>query len=42
MQINEITPENHEKFVEAVKPMYDKYKAEIGQDMFDLAVKYNQ
>lgn len=42
MLINEITPENHEKFVEAVKPMYDKYKAEIGQDMFDLVQKYNQ
>ncbi|MGE5632280.1 MAG: DctP family TRAP transporter solute-binding subunit [Caulobacteraceae bacterium] len=42
IQVNEITPENHEKFVEAVKPMYEKYKAEIGQDMFDLVEKYNQ
>lgn len=42
LKINEITPENHKKFVEAVKPMYEKYKAEIGQDMFDLVEKYNQ
>ncbi|WZL72523.1 DctP family TRAP transporter solute-binding subunit [Clostridiaceae bacterium 35-E11] len=42
MEINTITPENHAKFVEALKPMYEKYKQEIGQDMFDLVAKYNE
>ncbi|MCL6611682.1 MAG: DctP family TRAP transporter solute-binding subunit [Peptococcaceae bacterium] len=42
MQVNEITPENHEKFVAALKPMYEKYQKEIGQDMFDLVAKYNK
>ncbi|MEW6423767.1 MAG: DctP family TRAP transporter solute-binding subunit [Bacillota bacterium] len=42
MQVNAITPENHEKFVEALKPMYEKYKKEIGQEMFDLVAKYNR
>lgn len=41
MQINEITIENHQKFVDALKPMYEKYKAEIGQEVFDLVDKYN-
>jgi len=42
MIINEITPENHAKFVEAVKPVYDKNIPKIGQDLFDIAAKYNQ
>lgn len=42
MIINEITPENHQKFVEALKPMYEKYSKEIGQDMFDMIAKHNQ
>ncbi|MBE6068107.1 MAG: DctP family TRAP transporter solute-binding subunit [Clostridium lundense] len=42
MKVNEVTSENHAKFVEAVKPMYEKYKKEIGQDMFDLASKANK
>lgn len=42
MQVNEVSLENHNKFVEAIKPMYEKYKAEIGQEMFDLIDKYNQ
>lgn len=41
MIINEITPENHQKFVDALKPMYEKYSKEIGQDMFDMVAKYN-
>lgn len=42
MKVNKVTDENHAKFVEAVKPMYDKYQKEIGQDMFDLAAKANK
>lgn len=42
MKINTITPENYKKFVDAVKPMHEKYKATIGQDFFDLALKGNQ
>jgi len=39
--INEITPENHKKFVDTLKPMYEKYNQKIGQDMFDKVAKYN-
>ena len=40
--INEIAPENHQKFVDTLKPMYEKYNKTIGQDMFDKVAKYNQ
>jgi tripartite ATP-independent transporter DctP family solute receptor len=39
--INEITPENHQKFVAAMNPLYAKYKKTLGQDMFNLVDKYN-
>ena len=39
--VTEITPENHDLFVEAVQPVYDQFKDEIGQELFDLAEKYN-
>lgn len=42
MTVNEITPESHAKFVEAVKPVYEKNVPKIGQDLFDLANKYNK
>lgn len=42
MIINEITPENHQKFVDALKPMYETYSEKIGKDMFDIVAKYNQ
>ncbi|MGI6686587.1 MAG: DctP family TRAP transporter solute-binding subunit [Bacillota bacterium] len=42
VEVNEITPENHEKFVEALKPMYEKYEKEFGKELFDIAAKYNQ
>lgn len=42
MIINEVSPENHAKFVETLKPMYEKYSKEIGQDMFDMVNKYNK
>jgi len=40
--VNNITPENHQKFVEAVQPVYVEYKAKWGQSIFDLAEEYNQ
>ncbi len=42
MKVNFITPENHAKFVEAVKPVYTKNEPIIGKDLFDIANKYNQ
>ncbi len=42
MTVNFITPENHAKFVEAVKPVYDKNLPKIGQDLFDIVAKYNK
>ncbi|WP_432407230.1 DctP family TRAP transporter solute-binding subunit [Wukongibacter sp. M2B1] len=42
MEVNAITPENQEKFVEALKPMYEKYKKEIGKEMFGIVDQYNQ
>lgn len=40
--INEISPENHQKFVDALQPMYEKYTEKIGNDMFEVVAKYNQ
>ncbi len=42
MEVNEITPENNEKFQEALKPMYEKYEKELGDEIFELARKYNK
>lgn len=40
MQINEISPENHQKFLTAVEPMYQQYEAQFGAEIFDLLKKY--
>lgn len=40
MQINEVSPENHEKFLKAVEPMYEQYESEFGKEIFDLLRKY--
>lgn len=42
VEINYISPENHQKFVEAVQPLYDEYKEKWGQDLFDIIERYNQ
>lgn len=42
MIINEITPQNHQLFIDAVKPMYQKNSKKIGQEMFDKVDKYNR
>lgn len=40
--VNSITPENHQKFVDAVQPLYEEYIGKWGQEIFDLAERYNQ
>ena len=40
MEVNEITPENHQEFVDAVAPMYTEYEQELGTTVFDLLRKY--
>ena len=42
MEVNDVSPENKEKFKEALKPMYEKYEAQLGKELFELARKYNQ
>jgi len=42
MKINDITPENRTKFMEAVEPLYEKYQDKIGIEFIDLALKSNQ
>lgn len=41
MEVNTITPENRQKFIDAVKPLYDDYAQTFGQDLFDIALSYN-
>lgn len=36
MEVNDVTPENLQKFADAVAPMYEKYRAEMGDEIFDL------
>ena len=42
MEVNYLTDEQQKAFVEKVQPMYDKYKAEWGEEIFDLAESYNK
>jgi len=42
MEVNDVTPENHQKFVESVQPMYEEYTGIFGQDLFDIAASYNK
>ncbi len=36
MKVNEITPENMEKFIAALKPLHEKYKKQFGEEWFVL------
>lgn len=36
MIVNTVSPENHQKFVEAVEPMYEEYKAAWGEKVFSI------
>lgn len=40
MKVNRITPENHQKFVNQVSPMYEKYEKELGKEIFELLANY--
>lgn len=42
VEVNEISDENKQKFRDALEPMYEKYLDEFGQDLFELAEKYNK
>lgn len=42
MEINELTPEQKEKFIEATKSVYDEFKDVIGEDLIELARKANE
>lgn len=39
--VNVISPEDLQKFRDAVAPMYDEYKAQVDPTLFDLIDKYN-
>lgn len=42
MHVNELTPEQKQKFIDATRPVYDKYKNEIGADLVDMAIAANK
>lgn len=42
MEVNYLTDEQYQTFVDKVQPMYDEYKAEWGTEIFDLATSFNQ
>ncbi|MGL4606661.1 MAG: TRAP transporter substrate-binding protein [Eubacteriaceae bacterium] len=42
MQVNELTQEERASFRTALQPMYDKYKATFGEELFNMAEKYNK
>jgi len=37
--INEISPDNRQKFFNKMAPLYDKYKKKLGEEIFDLVVQ---
>lgn len=42
LAVNEVSEEEKQVFKDALKPMYEKYSKEFGQELFDLAEKYNK
>ncbi|SPH18168.1 C4-dicarboxylate-binding periplasmic protein DctP [Defluviimonas aquaemixtae] len=40
-EVRELTPEQRDAWVEAMKPVWEKFSGEIGQDVIDSAVTYN-
>lgn len=42
MQVNDLTPEQKQKFIEATLPVYDKFAPEIGADLIELAKAANK
>lgn len=41
LEVNEVSQENKEKFKEDLEPMYEKYKKDFGEELFETAEKYN-
>ena len=42
MEVNYLTDEQYQSFVDKVQPMYDEYKAAWGTEIFDLATSFNK
>ena len=42
MEVNYLTDEQYQAFVDKVQPMYDQYKAEWGEEIFELAQSFNK
>lgn len=42
MEVNEISPEEREKFVEAVQPVYEQFRDVVGEDLIELAKSANE
>lgn len=41
MEVNYLTDEQYQQFVDAVQPMYEKYQGNWGTEIFDLATSFN-
>jgi len=42
MEINELTPEQKEVFIEAAEPIFEKYEESIGTELMELARSYSE
>jgi len=42
MEVNELTAEQKDAFIKAVRPVYDEYRDQIGGELVDLAIKANE
>lgn len=42
MQVNELTPEQKQKFIDATLPVYDQFKDVLGEDLINLAKQANK
>jgi len=42
LEVNEVSVENKQKLRDALEPMYEKYRGEFGQELFDLCEQYNK
>ena len=42
LKINILTADEKEEFKKALQPMYDKYKKNFGDDLFNIANEYNK
>jgi len=42
LKVNILTLDEKEEFKKALQPMYDKYKKDFGDDLFNIADEYNK